>query len=66
VDLSASFRLPAANAPTLRVGLRNVFDRDVRFPAPLTQDVIANTIQSYATDYPQQGRSAWLELAWRL
>lgn len=66
VDLSANFRLPAANAPTLRLGLRNVFDRDVRFPAPLTQDVIANTIQSYATDYPQQGRSAWLELAWRL
>ncbi len=66
VDLSANFRLPFSAGPMIRLGIRNLFDRDVRFPAPLTQDVIANTIQSYEADYPQPGRTAWLELAWRL
>jgi iron complex outermembrane receptor protein len=66
VDLCASVALPGDAGPTLRLGVRNLFDRRVRFPAFTTLDVVGMPTQSYADDYPQQGRAGWLELSWRL
>lgn len=66
VDISAGFQWPDVSGARLSLGIRNLFDRDVRNPAPLTRDIINQPIYSYENDYPQPGRTAWLELAWRL
>jgi len=42
---------------TLSLGVRNVFNRDVRFPA---QAVFNGTVQTYRNDFPQIGRRGWL------
>ncbi len=41
---------------TLSAGIKNMFDQDVRYPAP---------IDTYADDYPRSGRQWWLELSYR-
>ena len=67
VDLSANIVLPGGrHAPTLRLGVSNLFDRDIRYPAFLTQDWLGGWIPSYADDYPQPGRSGWIALSWAL
>jgi len=67
VDLTANLVLPGStHAPTLRLGVRNLFDRDVRYPAFNTLDLAGRTIPSYKDDYPQPGRTGWIELSWAL
>lgn len=48
---------------TATLGLRNVFDRPVTFPSTMTQ-VGGVAVQTYPNDYPQNGRRAWLQLAY--
>ena len=62
VDLTASLADWPARGTSLRVGVNNLFDRDVRYPAFLTLDVLGQPIASYPEDYPQPGRSAWVQL----
>ncbi|MCB1916602.1 MAG: TonB-dependent receptor [Rhodocyclaceae bacterium] len=61
VDLTASLADWPARGLSLRLGVSNLFDRDVRYPAFTTLDVLGQPIPSYADDYPQPGRSAWLQ-----
>lgn len=66
VDFTANLALPGTKSPTVRVGVRNLFDRDVRYPAPMTLDWLGGSIPSYEKDYPQPGRTGWIELSWAL
>jgi len=66
VDLTASLGEFLTRGLTLRVGVNNVFDQDVRYPSFLTLDIVGQPFPSYAKDYPQPGRSAWLQLNYRL
>lgn len=55
VDLTGNiFNLWVKNL-TLRVGVRNIFDADVRFPSQ---------INTYPDDYPQAGRCWWTQLSY--
>ncbi|QID16375.1 TonB-dependent receptor [Nitrogeniibacter mangrovi] len=66
VDLSANIGLPGVHAATVRFGVRNLFDRQIRYPAPMTLDWLGGAIPSYANDYRQPGRTGWIELSWSL
>lgn len=66
VDLTATVRDLGARGLTLRLGVSNLFDQDVRYPAFLTLDIIGQPFASYARDYPQAGRAAWVQLSYRL
>jgi len=48
---------------TLRAGIKNLFNKDSRFPALLDNNV-SPPLPSYPGDYPQPGREAWAELAY--
>lgn len=55
-DLSARlFNLAGQKGLTLRAGIKNLFDRDVRFPAP---------IGTYVEDYPSLARQWWTMLSY--
>ena len=62
VDVTASWADWPKRGLSLRVGVANLFDRDVRYPAFNTLDIIGQPFPSYRDDYPQPGRSAWLQL----
>ncbi len=51
VDLTASLLDLLKNGLTLRVSIKNLFDEDVRYPAPMN---------TYPEDYPRPGREWWL------
>ncbi|MCZ4303222.1 TonB-dependent receptor [Zoogloeaceae bacterium G21618-S1] len=66
VDLAASFGSLGVKGLTLRIGVSNLFDRDVRYPAFNTLDLAGQTIRSYTNDYPQPGRAGWLQLSYAM
>lgn len=50
---------------TLGAGIKNVFDEDVRYPAPLERyGAGANPYPSYPEDFPRTGRQWWLKLSY--
>ncbi len=51
VDVSVSLARLWVPALTLRAGIKNMFDADVRYPAP---------VNTYQDDYPRPGRQWWL------
>jgi len=65
LDLTATFR-PAPKGWTLRAGVKNLADADVRFPDQLTTDSLGNLYLPYPGDYPQPGRQWWLSVAYDL
>jgi iron complex outermembrane receptor protein len=48
---------------TLSLGMRNVLDADVRFPAMLTTDSNGNAYPTYPDDYSRSGRYGWLQIS---
>ncbi|MCB1954162.1 MAG: TonB-dependent receptor [Rhodocyclaceae bacterium] len=65
-DLTATLKDLGVNGLTLRVGVSNLFDQDVRYPAFRTLDIIGQPFVSYPGDYPQPGRAAWIQLSYRM
>ncbi|MCP4654310.1 MAG: TonB-dependent receptor [bacterium] len=55
VDLTASVLRLRGKGWTLRGGVQNLFDEDVRYPAPR---------DTFPEDYPQPGRRWWMQLAY--
>ena len=53
VDLTASWERAFSSELDLRVGVRNLFDQTVVYPA---------TTGTYSDDYPQQGQTWWLRI----
>lgn len=66
VDLAAQFGDLGIKGLNLRIGVVNLFDREIRFPAFTTLDIVGQPIRSYAGDYPQPGRAGWIQLSYRL
>ncbi len=64
VDLTASVFNPWVRGLTLRAGIKNLFNEDVRHPAMLGSDFLDNPIQTYPEDYPRPGRYWWLQLSY--
>jgi len=56
IDITASFFNFLSNQLTFRVGVKNLFDEDLFYPAP---------INTYVDDYPQPGREWWTSLAYK-
>lgn len=50
---------------TLRDGIKNLFDEDVRYSAPLGSDLLGNPILTYPEDYPRPGRRWWMQLSYK-
>ncbi len=65
VDATATFNSVGYKGLTLRVGVSNLLDEDIRYPAFMTLDLIGAPINSYAGDYPQPSRSVWLQFSYR-
>ena len=63
VDLTGSVRGLFGGGVTLRLGINNLFDDDVRYPAGLTGDLLGNVFASYQDDYPRPGRYVWAQLS---
>ncbi|MCK0506630.1 TonB-dependent receptor plug domain-containing protein [Aromatoleum anaerobium] len=66
VDATTSFGNVGVRGLTLRLGVSNLLDERVRYPAFLTRDVADQPIPSYAGDYPQPGRAGWVQLSYRM
>jgi outer membrane receptor for ferrienterochelin and colicins len=50
---------------TLRAGIKNLFDADVRYPAPLEEfTVFGNRYPTYPEDYPRPGRQWWAQIVY--
>lgn len=68
LDLAGSrFGLGGVKGLTLRAGVSNLFDADLRTPAELAPDpftVPVGYFPSYPGDYPWAGRSWWLQLSY--
>ena len=45
------------------VGIRNIFDEDAREPSPYNTDIGSSSVPN---DYPQEGRSFYMELSYKL
>lgn len=64
LDVSGSLLNLWGKGLSLRAGVKNIFDEDVRDPAPLTQDVTGKVFPSYPGDYPRPGRQWWLQVSY--
>jgi len=58
-DLTLTYRAPLKGL-TLRGGVKNLGDADVRFPDQVTVDSFGEFYLPYPDDYPQPGRQWWL------
>ena len=66
VNTTLSIDWQAVPGATLRLGVKNLFDNDTAYPAPMTFDNTNQTqVVSYQNDYPQPGRTLWLQLSFR-
>ncbi|MDM8550005.1 TonB-dependent receptor [Desulfobacterales bacterium HSG2] len=64
LDLTGSVFNLGINGMTLRGGIRNLFDEDIRYPAMLTTDFLGNSFPTYSEDYPRPGRQWWIQLSY--
>jgi len=62
VDLTANFLDFISKGTTLQLGIDNLFNKDVHYPAPMATDIIGVSFPSYQSDYPREGRRWWLRL----
>jgi outer membrane receptor for ferrienterochelin and colicins len=62
-DLSLSYRF-SPRGLTLRGGVKNLTDADVRFPDQVTTDYSGTYYLPYPDDYPQAGRQWWLGVSY--
>lgn len=61
VDITAGVENVMVEGLSLRAGVKNMFDVDVRYPAPLVS-FGGSVIPSYPEDYPRPGREYWVEM----
>lgn len=45
-------------------GIKNLFDTDIVYPAPVYKDAEGNIGYSYQDDYPRQGREWWVQISY--
>ncbi|GAB6040724.1 hypothetical protein JCM17961_13980 [Endothiovibrio diazotrophicus] len=64
LGVTGTFAHLAGSGLTLRVGVDNLLDEEVRYPAALTGDLLGNVFPSYADDYPQPGRYLWAQVGY--
>lgn len=64
LDLTGSVFNLGIRGITLRGGIRNLFDEDIRYPAMLTTDFLGNSFPTYSEDYPRPGRQWWIQLSY--
>jgi outer membrane receptor for ferrienterochelin and colicin len=65
VDITANFLDFFSKGTTIQLGIDNLFDEDVRYPAPMATDVLSVSYPSYEDDYPREGRRWWLRLKYQ-
>lgn len=66
VNTTFTVDLKSLSGATLRVGLKNLFDKEINYPAAMTWDnIISQPIVGYRDDYPQPRRSAWIQLSYQ-
>ncbi|WP_084681002.1 TonB-dependent receptor [Desulfospira joergensenii] len=49
---------------TMRAGIKNIFNSEIRDPAPTTTDSSGNYVPTYREDYPRPGRQWWVSLSY--
>ncbi len=60
VDLTASWLHVLFRGLVFRAGIKNVFNEDFRYPAPLEEfDPLGRRYPSYPEDFPRAGRTWW-------
>ncbi|WP_208599557.1 TonB-dependent receptor plug domain-containing protein [Desulfospira joergensenii] len=64
MDTTGTFNNLWISGLTLRMGVKNIFDADVRDPAVTTFDFSGNVVPTYAQDYPRPGRRWWMSLSY--
>ncbi|NOQ80681.1 MAG: TonB-dependent receptor [Gammaproteobacteria bacterium] len=58
VNLAATFSDLLGKGTALQIGVNNLFDEDVRYPAPMTTDMTGFSFPAYEEDY-QRSNSWW-------
>jgi iron complex outermembrane receptor protein len=64
VDLAANVFNLFTDGFTLRAGVRNLFDTDIIYPAPIFKDEIGTVGYYYQDDFPRPGREWWVGIAY--
>ena len=62
IDVTANFFNLGVRSLNLRTGVKNIFDNDIVYPAPLTSLPGGVVVPGYLNDYPQSGREVFLQL----
>ena len=62
IDLTANFFNLGLRNLNLRTGIKNIFDNDIVYPAPLASLPSGAIVPGYLNDYPQTGREIFLQL----
>ncbi len=61
VDLTARALNVGTPGLTLRAGVRNLLDTDIRIPSPLVMDLLGTRTPGYPDDLPTPGREWWVQ-----
>jgi len=63
-DLTANFFDILAKGVTFRWGIKNLFDDDIVYPAPVFKDGEGNIGYYYKDDFPRAGREWWARISY--
>ncbi len=64
VDITTSLFNLGLRGLTLRAGIKNLFDEDVRYPSYLTLDLNGEPIPVHDGDLRRPGREWWMQLSY--
>jgi len=59
VNMAATFSELVGKGTSIQIGVNNLFDEDVRYPAPMTTDITGFSYPSYEGDYKRSGSWWW-------
>lgn len=62
IDVTANFFNLGFRNLNLRTGIKNIFDNDIVYPAPMASLPNGSPVPAYLNDYPQTGREIFLQL----
>jgi iron complex outermembrane receptor protein len=72
VNLTCTFARILGSEGQLRVGVKNIFDTEVRYPAPLNAAYVdphdpdaVTLLPTYPNDFPREGRTWWAQMSYR-
>ncbi|MCP4348150.1 MAG: TonB-dependent receptor [Desulfobacterales bacterium] len=63
-DITANIFNLFTKGLTFRCGIKNLFDADIVYPAPVYKDEAGNIGYTYQDDFPSQGREWWVQLSY--